>query len=88
MAACYLTWAPYFVSSHMEKWIFIAHLLSVIILPPAALVTLWNVWVTFRTQTGWRASPSRFWSIAVCASSLTIFYVAVMFHLAGVSVAF
>jgi CubicO group peptidase (beta-lactamase class C family) len=88
MATFYITWLPYFISSSMEKWIFIAHLLSVLILPLATLVALWNVWVTLRTRAGWRNAFSWFWSVAIGASSLTILYVAVIFHFIGFGVAF
>jgi hypothetical protein len=88
MATFYITWLPYFISASMEKWIFIAHLLSVVVLPLATLVTLWNVWVIFHTQTGGRQAFSRFWSVVLAASSLTILYVAVIFHFIGFGVAF
>jgi CubicO group peptidase (beta-lactamase class C family) len=89
MATFYITWLPYFINSSMMKWIFIAHVLSVVILPPAALVALWNVRVTFTTRTGWRnAFFSRSWSVVIAASSLTVLYVAVIFHFIGFGVAF
>ena len=88
MATFYLTWLPYFISSSMEKWIFIAHLLSVVVLPLATLVALWNVWVTLRTRTGWRNALSWSWSVVVAASSLTVLYVAVIFHFIGFGAAF
>ncbi|MGN6516605.1 MAG: serine hydrolase domain-containing protein, partial [Rhizomicrobium sp.] len=52
MSTFYWTWAPYFVSSAMEKWVLVLHLLSIAVLPLAALVTLWNVWTTFSVRTG------------------------------------
>jgi CubicO group peptidase (beta-lactamase class C family) len=88
MATFYITWLPYFISSSMMKWIFSAHVLSVVILPPAALIALWNVRVTFLTRTGWRNAFSRFWSVVIAASSLTVLYVAVIFHFIGFGVAF
>ena len=88
MATFYITWLPYFISSSMMKWIFIAHVLSVVILPLATLVTLWNAWVIFTTRTGWRNAFSRLWSVVVAASSLTVLYVAVIFHFIGFGVAF
>jgi len=88
MATFYITWLPYFISSSMVKWIFSAHLLSVVILPLATLVTLWNVWVTFTSRTGWRNALGRTWSVVIAASSLTVLYVAVIFHFIGFGVAF
>ena len=88
MATFYITWLPYFISSSMEKWVFIAHLLSVLILPLATLIALWNVWVTLRTRTGWRNAFSWLWSVVIAASSLTVLYVAVIFHFIGFGVAF
>jgi len=88
MATFYITWLPYFVSSSMEKWIFIAHLLSVLILPLATLVALWNVWVTLRTRAGWRGAFSGLWSLVIAASSVTVLYVAVIFNFIGFGVAF
>jgi CubicO group peptidase (beta-lactamase class C family) len=88
MATFYITWLPYFISSSMVKWILIAHVLSVVILPLATLVTLWNVWVTFTARTGWRNALRRTWSVVIAASSLTVLYVAVIFHFIGFGVAF
>jgi hypothetical protein len=88
MATFYITWLPYFISSSMEKWIFIAHLLSVLILPLATLVALWNVWVTLRTRAGWRGAFPGLWSLVIAASSVTVLYVAVIFNFIGFGVAF
>jgi hypothetical protein len=60
----------------------------VVILPLATLVTLWNAWVTFTTRTGWRNALRRTWSVVIAASSLTVLYVAVIFHFIGFGVAF
>jgi CubicO group peptidase (beta-lactamase class C family) len=88
MATFYITWMPYFISSSMDKWILIAHGLSVVILPVAALIALWNIWATFRTRTGWRSTFARFRSIVFAISSLTVFYAAVVFHFIGFGIAF
>ena len=88
MATFYITWLPYFISSSMVKWIFTAHLLSVMILPPATLIALWNVWVTLRTRRGWRNAFAWLWSGVIAASSLTVLYVAVIFNFIGFGVAF
>ena len=71
MATFYITWLPYLVSSSMEKWIFIAHLLSVLILPLATLGALWNSWISLRARAGWRGAFSGIWSLVIAASSNT-----------------
>jgi CubicO group peptidase (beta-lactamase class C family) len=88
VAAFYIGWLPYFISSSMEKWIFLAHVLSVLILPLATFVALWNVRVTFRTRTSWRGLASRCWSILLAAASLVVLYVAVIFRLISFNPAF
>ena len=88
MATFYITWLPYFISASMDKWILAAHLLSIVILPPATLVALWNVAVTFRARRGWRSALPRFWSLVLGASSLTVLYAAAIFHFIGFGVAF
>jgi CubicO group peptidase (beta-lactamase class C family) len=88
MATFYLTWLPYFISASMDKWILAAHLLSILILPLATLVALWNVAVTFRTRKGWRSTLPRVGSLVLAASSLTVLYAAVIFHFIGFGVAF
>jgi hypothetical protein len=88
MATFYITWMPYFISSAMDKWILLAHALSVVLLPLAALVALWNIAATFRTRSGWRSAFARLWSLVFAASSLTILYTAVIFHFIGFGVMF
>ena len=88
MATFYITWLPYFISSSMDKWILAAHLLSIVILPLATLVALWNVSVTFRTRGGWRGALPRLWSLVLGVSSLTVLYTAAIFHFIGFGVAF
>jgi hypothetical protein len=85
MSTFYWTWAPYFVSSAMEKWVLVLHLLSIAVLPLAALVTLWNVWTTFSVRTGLLA---KLWSVALAASCLIVLWVGVVFHFIGLGVSF
>jgi CubicO group peptidase (beta-lactamase class C family) len=88
MATFYITWLPYFISSSMDKWILATHLLSIAILPFGALVSLWYVAVTFRTRRERGVTLQRIWSLVLAASSLTVFYSAVIFHFIGFGVAF
>jgi hypothetical protein len=88
LATFFVTWAPYFISSAMDKWILTAHLLSDVILPLGALVALWKVAATFSTYRGRRGIWRRLWSVVIVASSLTVLYVAVILHFTGFGVAF
>jgi len=85
MSTFYWTWAPYFVSSAMEKWVLVLHLLSIVVLPLAALAALWNVWTTFTASTGVMA---KLWSVVLAASCLIVLWVGVVFHFIGLGVSF
>ena len=85
MSTFYWTWAPYFVSSAMEKWVLLLHLLSIVLLPLAALVALWNVWTTFSTRAG---LMRKLWSMLLAASCLIVLWVGVVFHFIGLGVSF
>ena len=88
MATFYITWLPYFVSASMEKWILLAHLLSVAVLPAATLIALWNAAGTFRASNRRRQWLSCLWSVMVAASSIAVLYAAVIFHFIGFGVWF
>lgn len=85
MSTFYWTWAPYFVSSAMEKWVLMLHLCSIVVLPLATLVTLWNMWATFSAHAGLMA---KLWSVVLAASCLIVLWVGVVFHFIGLGVSF
>jgi len=84
MSTFYWTWAPYFVSSALEKWILILHAFSIVVLPLATLAALWNVWTTF-SRAGVMA---KLWSVALAASCLVVLWVGVVFHFIGLGSTF
>ncbi len=87
MSTFYWTWAPYFVSSALEKWVLILHLLSIVVLPLAALLTLWNVWIAFSARSG-AGAMAKLWSIILAASCLIVLWVGIVFHFIGLGLSF
>ncbi|MBS0274778.1 MAG: beta-lactamase family protein [Proteobacteria bacterium] len=85
MSTFYWTWAPYFVSSAMEKWVLVLHLLSIVVLPLATLIALWNVWATVSAPAGVMA---KVWSVVLAASCLIVLWVGVVFHFIGLGLSF
>jgi CubicO group peptidase (beta-lactamase class C family) len=87
MATFYWTWAPYFISAAMEKWVLILHLLSIVVLPLATIITLWNVWAAF-TGGGRKNIPAMLWSVVLAVSCLAVLWVGAVFHFIGLGVLF
>jgi hypothetical protein len=75
------------VSSALDPWIMILHILSVIIFPLAVLISFWDMW-TISKIAGVRGAPAWIWSGILTLSCLTVFWVALVFHLIGFGVAF
>jgi hypothetical protein len=88
LSTFYIVWAPFFISSRMMPWILLLHVLSIIVFLPAALIALWNVWVTFANQNGRRAVFARLWSVVLAVSCLTLLWVGLVFRLIGLGLAF
>jgi hypothetical protein len=80
--------ATFYVSSALGPWILILHLLSIVVFPLAAVVSLWSAWVTCTTRRDLGRVFVRMWSAVLALSCLNLFWVAVVFHLIGLSVAF
>jgi len=86
MSTFYWTWAPYFVSSAMEKWILILHAFSIVVLPLATLITLWNLWITFsRADAGVMA---KLWGAILAVSCLVVLWAGIVFHFIGLGLSF
>jgi hypothetical protein len=85
LSTFYWTWAPYFISAALEKWILILHLFSIVVLPLAALVTLWNAWTVLSAR---RGVFVKVWSVLLAASCLVILWVGLVFHFIGLGLTF
>src|SRR5207245_4406895 len=70
------------IGPHMDMWIRFLQGLSLIIIPAASAIALWNVWAVLRSRRKWLA---KIWSVLLAISFLALFYVAVVFHLLGYS---
>ena len=67
----------------LDPWILLLHLLSVAVFPLAFVAAAWNVWVVWRTRRGWRSGFAKAWSAGLAASTLTLLWVAFVYHLIG-----
>lgn len=76
------------ISSALNPWILVLHLLSILVFPLAAVASLWNAWVTCTTRPGLGNISVWVWSAALAVSCLTLLWVAVVFHLIGWGVSF
>ena len=85
LSTFYWTWAPYFISAALEKWILILHLFSIVVLPLAALVALWNAWTVLSARSGVFV---KVWSVLLAASCLVILWVGLVFHFIGLRLLF
>jgi len=80
--------ATFYVSSALEPWILVLHLLSIMVFPLAAAVSLWSTWVTCTTRRDSRRVFAWMRSGVLTLSCLTLCWVALVFHLIGLSLAF
>lgn len=71
------------LTSAMDPWITVLHLLSLIIFPAAAAIALRHVRIVWSTGRGWRARLARAWSVVLLISNLTCLWVAGVYHLIG-----
>jgi len=71
------------VTAAMDPWITVLHLLSIVAFPLAALAALWNVVAVWGARRGWRGAFARGWSLVLAVSTLTLLWVALVFHLIG-----
>jgi len=71
------------LSPDLDWWFWVLQLVSLVVFPGAALVTLWNARVVWAAKRGWYA---RGWSIVLVASCLTVVWAALAFKLIGFNV--
>jgi CubicO group peptidase (beta-lactamase class C family) len=71
------------VSSAMDPWIMVLHLLSIVVFPLAAAAAIFNVVVVWRRRVGWGGAFARCWSVVIALSTLVLLWVALIHHLIG-----
>jgi CubicO group peptidase (beta-lactamase class C family) len=76
------------VTSALDPWILLLHLLSIVVFPLAFLAAAWNVVVIWRARAGWRGAFAKGWSVLVAASCLVVLWVALAFHLIGLGLGY
>jgi CubicO group peptidase (beta-lactamase class C family) len=69
-------------SPRLDPWIWILHLLSLVVFAGAAVVALWNAWIVWSGKRGWLA---KLWSVVLSVAFLTALWIAVVFKLIGFS---
>jgi len=80
--------ATFSVTSALDPWLLCLHLLSIVVFPLAAALALLNAWATCFGRKGSRSALASIWSGVLAVSCLTLLWVALIFHLMGLSVAF
>ena len=70
------------IGPHMNPWISSLRLFTLVIVFTTSAIALWNLWKMLRSRRKWLA---KIWSVLLAISFLTLFYVAVVFHLLGYS---
>jgi hypothetical protein len=76
------------VTSALDPWILVLHFLSILVFPLVSGISLMNAWVTLKERPGLHNAMSKVWSIVLVVSCLTLLWVAIVFHLIGLNVAF
>ena len=79
----YTMLATFSLTSAMDPWITVLHVLSLIIFPAAVAAATWHVWTGWRSGTGWRGSLVRGWSVVLLGSNFVCLWVASAYHLIG-----
>ena len=67
---------------HMDGWISFLRVLSLIVFPVGALVSVWNAWAVRRSG---RRRLAKLWAVVLAIACLTVLYVGVAFHVVGYS---
>jgi CubicO group peptidase (beta-lactamase class C family) len=70
-----------FYSPRIDWWIWLIHVLSLIVFLGAAAIGLWNAWVTWTTRTSWLP---RVWSAVLGVAFLSVLWVGAVFKLMAV----
>ncbi len=73
------------VSSKLDPWVWLLHLVSLVVFPGAALIALWHSRVVW---TGKRRWPAKVWSLVLAVSSVTVLWVALVYKLIAFNVNF
>jgi CubicO group peptidase (beta-lactamase class C family) len=68
------------VAPGMDSWVILLRVLSFIVFIIGAAIALWNAFVVLGSTRRWWA---KIWSLLLVLSSLTLLYVAIVFHLVG-----
>jgi CubicO group peptidase (beta-lactamase class C family) len=76
------------LTSSLDPWILLLHLLSIAVFPLALAAAVWNVWVVWRSRRGWRSAFARFWSVVLTVGCLTVCWVGLAFHLIGLGLTY
>ncbi|MBV9009465.1 MAG: serine hydrolase [Verrucomicrobia bacterium] len=66
----------------MDPWIILLGVLSAIVFTGGAIVAIWNAGQVLTSQ---RRRLAKFWSVVLAIACLVVLYVALMFHLIGLS---
>jgi CubicO group peptidase (beta-lactamase class C family) len=76
------------VSSTIDPWILGLHILSIAVFPLAAVLSVWNLCMTFTTQSRTRNGIPWLWAAMLAGSSLTLLWVAIIYNFIGFNLAF
>lgn len=76
------------LSSAMDPWILVLHLLSIVVFPVTAVAAVWNAWLVCTGRKGVRSAFAWVWSVVVALAALVLLWVALLCHLIGLGVNF
>ncbi len=71
------------LTSVSDPWLWLLHILSIVIFPGAFGIAVWNAWLAWRDGRGW---TRKLWSALLVIATLTLLYIALLFHLIALSV--
>ena len=80
--------ATFNVASTIDPWIMVLHMLTILIFPLAAALSVWNIWVTYKTRSATRNAIAWVWAAILAASSLALLWVSFIFNFIGFNLAF
>jgi hypothetical protein len=66
----------------IEKWVSFVRVLTLLTIVGGVAAGLWNAWAVLTSPRRWTA---KVWSVVLAVSFLTIFWVGIVFKMAGVS---
>jgi CubicO group peptidase (beta-lactamase class C family) len=65
---------------HLDPWLFLMHVLSIIAYLGGAAVLLWAAYIAWAARRSW---PARIWTTALALSALVLLWTAFAYHLTG-----